>query len=116
MIESLLRSLRTKCRELAPGRANRLIALSALRARNLRRCSPERGQSDLKSRSTFRTVVAGDLPLVILHHAVGSAEPEAGAFADGLGGIERIEDPLGITQAGSGIGEFDHDFVALVPE
>src|SRR6266568_514105 len=116
MIESLLRSLRTKCRELAPGRANRLIAFSALRARNLRRCSPERGQPDLKCRPTLSSVVAGDLALVILHHAIGGAETQPGAFTNGLGGIERVEDTLRITQAWAGVGEFDDDFIAFVPQ
>jgi len=36
---------------------------------------------------------------VVLDHAIGGAESEAGAFADGFGGVKRIEDAPGIAQA-----------------
>ena len=62
----------------------------------------QRGQANLKRGSAFGPVVAGDLSLVVLDHAVGRAESETGAFADRLGGVERIEDALGIAQAGAG--------------
>src|ERR1700716_98073 len=74
------------------------------------------GEADFKRRSAFGAVVAGDLPLVILDYSVGGAEPETGPFADRLRGIERIEDALGIAQAGAGVGELDDNFVVFPPE
>src|SRR5208282_1301698 len=49
-------------------------------------------EANFKGSSTLRAVVAGDLSLVILDYTVSGAESETGAFADRLGGVERIED------------------------
>ena len=68
-----------------------------------------------EQRAALRFVVAGDLATVILHDAVGSAESEPRAFADRLGGIERIENTLRIANAGTCIGKLHHHvgFLAL---
>ena len=70
------------------------------------------GNSDDEQRSAFGFVLAGDLAAVILDHSVDSAQAEAGAFADGLGGVEGIEHALGLANAGAGVGELQHDLVA----
>ena len=53
---------------------------------------------------------------MILDDAVRGAESETGAFADGLGGVEGVEDAFGIAQAGAGIGELNDYFVDFAPE
>src|SRR6266849_3947091 len=76
----------------------------------------ERGEPDFKCRSAFRAVVAGDLSLVVLNHTIRRAESEDGAFAHRLGGVERVEDALGIAQAGARVGELDDHFICFAPE
>src|ERR1700733_1417330 len=51
---------------------------------------------------------------MILHDAVGRAEAKASAFADGFGGVERIEDAARLANAGAGVGEFEDHFIALL--
>src|SRR5262249_24714153 len=53
-------------------------------------------QLDLNNRSALRIVVSGDVAAVLLHDAVADTEPQSRAFAHTLGGVERIEDSLGI--------------------
>src|SRR5216683_5987813 len=77
---------------------------------------PSARKPDFKCGAAFGAVVAGDLSLVVLDYAVGGAKSEAGAFADRLGGVERIEDALGIAQAGAGVGKLDDHFAGLAPE
>ena len=55
----------------------------------------EDGQADFEGGAAFGTVVAGDLSFVVLDHSVSRAESQARAFADRLGGVERIEYALG---------------------
>src|ERR1035437_4325686 len=76
----------------------------------------ERGQANFKYGSAFGAVVTGDLPLVVLDYAVGGAESEPCAFAHRLGGVEKIEDALGIAQSGAGVGELDDDLIAFAPD
>src|SRR5208282_261723 len=76
----------------------------------------KRGTPDFKCGSAFGTVVAGDLSLVVLDHTIRRAESKAGRFAHRLGGVERIEDALGIAQAGAGVGELHDHFVVFPPE
>src|ERR1700687_5466244 len=76
----------------------------------------QHGKPDFKCGAAFGAVVAGDLSLVVLDYAVGGAESEAGAFANRLGGVERIEDALGSAQAGAGGGKLDDHFVVFAPE
>ena len=42
---------------------------------------------------------------MFFHDAVADAESEAGAFAHALGGVEGIEDALGIFDSGAVVGE-----------
>ena len=72
------------------------------------------GKAKHKHRAAFGLVVAGDLAAVILDNSVHGAESEAGAFADRLGGVERIENTLGLANARTGIGELQHDFAAVL--
>src|SRR5208282_6007200 len=81
-----------------------------------RRVDFEHREANFKNGAAFGPVVASDLPLVVLNYAVGGAESETGAFANRLGGVERIEAALGIAQAGAGVGELHDHFVVLAPE
>ena len=58
-------------------------------------------------------VLAGDLPMMILHHAVSGAQAKTRAFPDGLRRIERIENLLGFENARAAVREFDHYFSAF---
>ena len=58
------------------------------------------GELDGEDGTTFGLVVAADLASVVLNHSVDGAEAEAGAFADGLGGVEGIENAFWIAQSG----------------
>ena len=49
---------------------------------------------------------------MILDHAIHSAQSQAGAFADGLGGIEGIENSQRLANARAVIGELQHGLVA----
>src|ERR1039458_5227849 len=76
----------------------------------------EDGQPDFKRSPAFGPVVASDLSLVVLDHTIRRAQSETGAFADWLGGVEGIENALGIAQAGAVVGELHDHFVALAPQ
>src|SRR5260370_22094214 len=49
------------------------------------------GQMQHEQGSALRLILAGDLPAMLLHHSIDRAQSQAGALADGLRGIERIE-------------------------
>src|SRR5271165_4516987 len=76
----------------------------------------EHGKADFECSAAFRPVVAGDLSLVILNYAIGGTEPEASALAHWLRGVERIEDTLGIAQAGAGVGKLHDHFIRFAPQ
>src|SRR5208282_2023236 len=76
----------------------------------------EYGQPDFKCGSALGAVVTCDLSLVVLDYAIGGAESETGTFANRLGGVERIEDALGIAQTGTGVGELDDHLALFAPE
>src|SRR5258708_6341998 len=66
-------------------------------------------QADLKHGASLGMVLGGDLATVFLHDAVTDAQSQPGAFAHAFGGVERIENVLGINDAGTGIMELaDH--------
>src|SRR5579872_5453013 len=69
------------------------------------------GEAHDESGSAVAPVVTGDLALVVLDHAIGRTQAESRAFADRLGGIERIEHTLRLADAGSGIGKLEDDFI-----
>src|ERR1700731_4767855 len=58
-------------------------------------------QTDFKGCSSLGPVVTGDLPVVVLDHAVSGAESEARAFADWLGRVKRIKHSAGIAHPGA---------------
>jgi hypothetical protein len=49
------------------------------------------GETEDEQGSAFGFVLAGDLAGVVLDDAPGDAQAEAGALADGFGGVEGIE-------------------------
>src|ERR1700687_356488 len=49
------------------------------------------GEHDRKTCAVRIRVARANLSAVLLHNAVADAQPESGALADTLGGIERIE-------------------------
>ena len=65
------------------------------------------GDEDGEQGSAFGLVLAGDLAGMILDHTVDGAEAEASASADGLGGVEGVEDTLRIAQAGAVVGKLE---------
>src|SRR5581483_10341237 len=71
------------------------------------------GKPDGEDCTAVRFVLTGDLPIVVLNHTVGGAQSKAGAFADGLRGVEGVEDPLWIANAGTIVGELDHNLVVF---
>src|SRR3989442_15976559 len=87
-----------------------LTALSRCRydLRSRREAEDEHG-------ATLGPVVAGDLALMVLHHSVGSAQAQPGAFADGFRGVEGIKDALRLADAGAGIGKLQDNHAAFVP-
>src|SRR5271165_6790925 len=50
---------------------------------------------------------------VLLHDAVADAEAKAGAFANRLGGVERVKDTMGFADALAGIGKEDDNVAAV---
>ena len=63
-------------------------------------------QSDFEHRSALRRVVRGDVAAMFLDDAVADAESEAGSLTHALGGVERIEDAVGVLDAWSGVVKF----------
>ena len=72
------------------------------------------GQAQDEDRSAFGFVLAGDLAAVILDDTVDGAQSEAGAFSDGFGGVERIEDAVRLFDAGTIVGEAEDDFFRVM--
>src|ERR1700676_4909440 len=68
-----------------------------------------RGKFEAERAATFGAIKSSDAAAVFLHHAVADAQTEAGAFADGLGGVEGIENFFGLFHARAGIGKLDDD-------
>src|SRR4051794_14328155 len=50
--------------------------------------------------AAFGLVLASNLAAVLLDDSVDGTQSKAGAFADGLGGVEGIEDALGLANTG----------------
>ncbi len=67
-------------------------------------------QVDLEDRALAGLAVRPHVTAVLLHRAVHRREPQAGAFAGRLGGVERLEDPLQrlAVHPVSGIGHRQH--------
>ena len=70
------------------------------------------GQAHFDGCAAVGSVVGGDVAAMFLHDAVADAQAEAGAFADALRGVERIEDALGIFDSGAVVGELGANVAA----
>src|SRR5262249_14148943 len=53
-----------------------------------------------EQRAAFWFVLAADLTVVLVHHSIHCAEAESRAFADGLRGVEGIENALRFADTG----------------
>jgi len=72
-----------------------------------------RRQLDPERRSTFLPVVAVNSAAVLLHNAEANAKTQAGAFADWLCRIKRIEDAVRLLDTGPGIQEKHYNVSAV---
>src|SRR6202451_35363 len=81
--------------------------------RSLRKNRENRGQLQAERAAAFGPVESGDSPAMLFHHSVADAEPEPGALAHFLGGVERVENFFGLFHARSSVGEFDDNGAAL---
>src|SRR5580704_2594425 len=59
------------------------------------------GEFHAKNRAALLTVVAKNLPAMFLNDAVADAEPEPGSLAHWFGSVKRIEDAVGLADAGT---------------
>ena len=57
-----------------------------------RNCASRAGQRNVERGAAFRTAAGPDFPAVLFDDAVGNAQAEPGALADGLGSKEGIGD------------------------
>src|ERR1700721_845906 len=76
--------------------------------------SHRRGGADYKEGAAFGVVLAGDGAAVVEDDSIDDAEAESCALADGLGGVEGIEDAFRIADARAGVGELNDGFVSLL--
>src|SRR4029077_20834976 len=74
----------------------------------------DRNAYDKRAPALVRIVPAQDFATMGAHDAVANAQTEAGAFAGLLGGVEGIEDPLGIGNSGSVVS--DGHFNGITPQ
>src|SRR5579863_2121398 len=89
------------------------LARGCLGRSQLRVERQDRRQDHAKSAATLRAVEAENLPAMLLNNAVANTQAEACAFADGLGGVERVKDTIGLAQARTGIGKIEDHASAL---
>src|SRR5271169_2128902 len=73
----------------------------AARTSDLYRRFRRHRESHDEQRAAFRLVLAGNLAPVLLDDSIHSAKAQTRALADGLGGIERIENPLRLANPGT---------------
>src|ERR1700723_2490332 len=86
-------------------------------ADELRLCSrclryiPHRNrQTQNEDGATLRFILAGNLPMMLLHYSVHCAQSQAGAFADRLGGIKGIENSIRLFYSWPTIGKLHYHF------
>src|ERR1700722_21033039 len=60
--------------------------------------------------ATLRFILAGNLPMMLLHYSVHCAQSQAGAFADRLGGIKGIEHSIRLFYSWPTIGKLHYHF------
>ena len=86
-------------------------------ADELRSCSrclryiPHRNrQTQNEDCATLRFILAGNLPMMLLHYSVHRAQSQACAFADRLGGIKGIEHSIRLFYSWPTIGKLHYHF------
>ena len=70
------------------------------------------GKQDRESGAARRRVTDLNFAAVFFDDAVANAEAEASSLPYGLGGVERIENAVGIFHARAAVGEFDREAIA----
>jgi len=70
-------------------------------------------QANFDDRTAFGRIVRGDVSPMFFHDAVADAQSETSTFADGRRGVERIEDALGVADAGTTIVELGRHVAVL---
>src|SRR5690349_17177814 len=76
---------------------------------------PGNGETHHEHSTSFSAVVTADLAVVILHHAVASAQAKTSSLPDGLGSVKRIKNTARLADARASVGELQQDFVAFAP-
>src|SRR6266853_942383 len=71
------------------------------------------GQFHAKHRATGLRVVTKNLPRVLLHDPKTDTQSQPGAFADRLGGVERVEHAMRFLQAWTSVGKQDRNVGAV---
>ena len=102
----------------APPALSRVTMLARVDGRRgqcrcLRKNRENRRQLQAERAPAFGPVESGDSPAMLFHHSVADAEPEPGALAHFLRGVERVENFFGLFHARSSVGEFDDNVAAL---
>src|SRR2546430_10830702 len=70
-------------------------------------------QFHAENRTPFLPVVAKNFSAMLLNDTEANAEAQARALANRLRGIERIENPMGVLEAGTTVGEQDDNVAAV---
>jgi len=84
-----------------------------VRGQRLRTALARDRQAEHKGGAAFGIILTGNLSPMILHDTVGGAQSQASAFADRLGGVERIEDAMRLFDARAAIGKMNHHVCSL---
>src|SRR5689334_8140423 len=66
-------------------------------------------QANLENRATLGTIAGNNISAMLFDDAVADAQPEAGSLPNALGGVEGVENLLGILNTGPRIMEFGAD-------
>jgi hypothetical protein len=69
-------------------------------------CLRRNRKSDDKQRTSFGTITAGNLAMMLLDDSIARAQAETSALPYGLGCVERLKYPLWFLQTGTGIRKF----------
>ena len=91
-----------------------MLAQSRLRLLRLRlRAVAAAGSRTSMAAPPSGALLRRDVAAMFLHDAVADAESQPRAFADALGGVEGIEDALGIFDSGAIVGELRANVAVL---
>src|SRR5580658_990291 len=80
---------------------------------SLRKNRENGGQLEAERAAAFGAIESAYSPAVLFHNSVADAEAEARAFADLLGGVERVEYFFRFLHARPGVREFDDHIAAF---